>query len=110
MHCWIECEDERALSQPVHSFSFRAWLRLAFIGVSLGLAEYVYSQTTSTGALTGVALDVSGAVVPGVKIQLTKEDRSETRSTTSDEGGRFGLLQLPPGQYQLKAEKIDFVR
>ena len=97
-----------ALSQPVHSFSFRPWLWLAFIGVCLGLADYVYCQTASTGALTGVVLDVSGAVVPGVKIQVTKQDGSETRTTTSDEGGRFGLLQLAPGQYQLKAEKTDF--
>lgn len=59
-----------ALSQPVHSFSFRLWWWLAFMGVSLGLADYLYCQTASTGALTGVALDVSGVVVPGVKIQL----------------------------------------
>lgn len=67
-----------------------------------------YSQTISTGAITGITVDPTGAAVPDVSIQLTKADGSEPRSTNTDEQGRFGFLLLDPGEYHLRAEKINF--
>jgi hypothetical protein len=58
--------------------------------------------------LTGVTLDPSGAVVPGVVVHLKKEGGGETKSATSDGNGRFGLLLLPPGRYELQASTPDF--
>jgi hypothetical protein len=66
------------------------------------------SQTASTGAVTGVTLDPSGAVLSGVILQLTKEDGSEARSATSDNNGRFGFFLLPPGTYTVQASRADF--
>jgi len=65
-------------------------------------------QTASTGALSGVALGPSGAVLVGLSIRLTDDAGRETRSTTSDEEGRFAFLLLPPGTYQLQTDKSDF--
>ena len=86
--------------------SVKYWL-IAFI-LSLGLVACAYGQTVSTGALLGVTLDPSGAVVTGAAINLTKTDGSGGRSVTSDENGRFGFLLLPPGTYQMQANKADF--
>src|SRR4029077_8591911 len=82
------------------------WLRL--IAISLGCADRLCAQTASTGAVTGLTLDPSGAVLPGVAVRVTKEGGSEAKSAISDVGGRFGFLLVPPGTYTLQAEKADF--
>jgi len=68
----------------------------------------VSAQTASTGALSGVTVDPSGAALPGVSIHLSRDGGSETRDTSSDDEGRFGFSLLPPGTYQLRADKTDF--
>ena len=94
-----------------HSLQLRccaAWL-LGFV-LTLGLAPMACGQTASTGALMGVTLDPSGAVLGNVSISLTNEDGTQARSAVSDENGRFGFLLLPSGTYELQANKFDFKR
>ena len=74
--------------------SVSALMALTFALLSSGS---LYSQTASTGALTGVTLDPSGAVLPGVILHLIKEDGSEAKSATSDNNGRFGFLTAATG-------------
>lgn len=76
---------------------------------ALGFADdRLYSQTASTGAVTGVTLDPSGAALPGVIVQVSREGGGEAKSATSDDGGRFGFGLVPPGAYKVDAEKTDF--
>jgi carboxypeptidase family protein/TonB-dependent receptor-like protein len=81
---------------------------LSTIVVAVVFIGHVASQTASTGALTGVALDPSGAALPGVVIHLVNQETSETNSATTDQEGRFAFLLLPPGAYMLEASKTDF--
>jgi len=82
---------------------FMSWWGLAAIcGVCAN------GQTASTGALSGITLGPSDAVLAGVNIRLTEGAGRETRSTISDEEGRFAFLLLAPGTYQLQTDKIDF--
>jgi carboxypeptidase family protein/TonB-dependent receptor-like protein len=74
----------------------------------LGLAGTAFGQTASTGAVTGITLDPSGAVLPGVVVNVVKEGSGERKSVTSDENGRFGFLLLPAGKYEVQASKADF--
>ncbi len=67
-------------------------LILMALTIALLSSRNMYSQTASTGALTGVTLDPSGAVLPGVILHLIREDGSEEKSATSDNNGRFGFL------------------
>jgi hypothetical protein len=53
-------------------------------------------------------MDPSATTLPGVTIRLVEEDGSETRSATSNDEGRFTFLLLPPGVYQLHANKPGF--
>jgi len=82
--------------------------RALMLALSLGLASHICGQTASTGAVTGVTLDPSGAVLPGVVVHLAKQEGGEVKSTTSDEYGRYGFQLLSPGKYQLEASKTDF--
>src|SRR5437867_607082 len=67
-----------------------------------------FSQTASTGALTGTTTDATPAVVPGVKLTLTNEATGEARSTISGESGSYSFLQLVPGSYRLDAALEGF--
>src|SRR6266481_2751703 len=85
-----------------------SWVRLTLFAIGLGLAARTYSQTASTGAVIGVTLDPSGAILPAVVVHLSKPGGGETKSVTSDENGRFGFLLLPPGKYELQAAAANF--
>jgi len=76
--------------------------------IGLGLAARTYSQTASTGAVIGVTLDPSGAILPAVVVHYLQPGGGEKKSVTSDENGRFGFLLLPPGKYELQASAANF--
>jgi hypothetical protein len=92
-----------------HSVGHSCW-SLTLLALILVLLSYrtAHSQTASTGALTGVTVDASGALLPGVILHLTKQDDSEEKSAASDNRGRFDFLLLRPGTYALQASKADF--
>ncbi len=76
---------------------------LVIVTIALVFSSRVRSQTASTGALTGVALDPTGAVLTGVVVRLTSQDTGAIQSATTNKDGRFNLLLLPPGRYDLQA-------
>jgi hypothetical protein len=80
-------------------------LRMVFSAL---LSGYCCAQTPSTGALAGVTLDSTGARLQRAAVTLTNRDTGQTRSTPSDEEGRFGFLLLIPGNYELCVSKPDF--
>src|SRR6266481_3146677 len=85
------------------------WLYLFWaLTVALVSSRNTYGQTGSTGAPTGVTLDPSGAILPGISIELTALDGRETKAGSSDENGLFGFFLLPPGTYEVQASKVDF--
>ncbi len=91
---------------PLRPLPCRAWLGVFVIGFCL--VGRTFGQTASTGAVAGVTLDPSGAVLPGVVVHLAKDGGGERKSVTSDENGRFGFLLLEPGKYELQASRLDF--
>ena len=78
--------------------------RIALAVVALLSAE-MSAQTSSTGALTGVALDPTGAALPNVDIGLKNKDTGATATSTSNDEGRFNFPLLSPGRYDIDAER-----
>jgi hypothetical protein len=64
------------------------------------------AQTTAT--LTGTAQDVSGGVLPGVRIVWQHVETVATRETTTGADGRFTLGGLAVGPYRIRAELQGF--
>ena len=81
---------------------------LALILLFVNPLAVVHGQTPSTGALTGIAFDPSGAAVKGMAVRLIREDVAQERSMTTNENGQFTFRLLSPGTYELQAEKADF--
>jgi hypothetical protein len=86
--------------------SIRACLCIALLLLVRSVSA-AQSRAT-TGDLTGVAVDQSKAVLPGVVITATNMDTNLIRSSTTGETGRFSLPALPPGSYTLRAELPGF--
>jgi hypothetical protein len=55
----------------------------------------------TTGIIEGTVYDPSGAVVPGVEVTARNVDTNFTRTMFTDGEGRFSLLQMPTGPYEV---------
>lgn len=62
----------------------------------------------TTAEVSGVVTDASGAVLPGATVTATNVGTGITRSTVSNEKGRYALLSLPLGGYKLTASISGF--
>jgi Carboxypeptidase regulatory-like domain len=81
----------------------------ATILLSLGVAASAASQSQiTTGVIDGTVVDASGAVVPGVDVEVRNVDTNLARTLVTDRGGRFVALQLPPGRYSVSLKLSGF--
>jgi outer membrane receptor protein involved in Fe transport len=82
---------------------------VSLFAVVLGMSG-IDAQTRSTAAdLTGIVRDQSNAVLPGAVVTVTNTATNVSRSTTSQQEGRFALPALPPGTYQIEVTIPGFV-
>jgi hypothetical protein len=61
-----------------------------------------------SGAISGTATDSSGAVVPGVSVAVTNVETGAIRTAVTDALGRYSVLSLPVGRYEVRAQKDGF--
>src|SRR4051794_17357466 len=62
----------------------------------------------STGSISGVIEDPTGAIVPNAEIAITQAATSETRIARSNASGEFNMPFLPPGGYAVSATAGGF--
>jgi hypothetical protein len=60
------------------------------------------------GSILGTVEDPTGSVVPTAKVTVTNKATGATREATSDEAGRYSLLSLAAGPYELRATAAGF--
>ena len=67
----------------------------------------VYAQGT-TATISGLVRDQTGAVLPGVNIQVTNHDTGNVRTTVTDEAGRYRVPALEAGTYTVQGSLPGF--
>ncbi|HEY4008570.1 MAG TPA: TonB-dependent receptor [Acidobacteriaceae bacterium] len=63
---------------------------------------------TFTASITGVAMDQTGAAVPGAKVVLTNTETKDTRVKTTGDHGTYDFSGLNPGTYQIAVTANGF--
>src|ERR1051325_9205928 len=77
--------------------------RAVLVGVvSLAFAMGSWGQVI-TGAVSGIVKDASGALLPGVSIEVQNTDTGATRMIATDERRYYVAPNLSPGNYQVSA-------
>jgi Carboxypeptidase regulatory-like domain/TonB-dependent Receptor Plug Domain len=66
----------------------------------------VYAQVSAS--MKGVVTDASGAPVGSAEVKTRNIETRALRNSTTDEAGRFQLLELPVGEYEVQATKPGF--
>jgi hypothetical protein len=61
-----------------------------------------------SASLSGRVTDQSGAVVGGATVTAKSLDTGLSRTTTTDQAGRYELIALPIGQFEVRARKDGF--
>lgn len=61
-----------------------------------------------TGSILGTVTDASKAAIPGASITMKNLDTGETRTVTTDAGGRYRAPGLGLGRYEVRAELEGF--
>ena len=73
--------------------------------VSTGSAA---AQSKTSGTLSGTVTDPTDSIVPGAKVTATNTATGTVLEGISDDHGVYRIPLMPPGVYDLKAEKPGF--
>ena len=77
------------------------------IAVALLLSDG-QSQTTTSGALSGVVIDQTNAVVPDAAVEIKDIAKGTPQSAKTDGKGVYQFSFVPPGRYTLKVTHAGF--
>ena len=89
--------------------SFRLWLLLVCgLVVALIGSQMVSAQTQATGTIEGLIRDERGAVITGAKVSARHLGTNALREVLTDASGRYRIVFLPPGSYEVTAEMPGF--
>jgi len=65
-------------------------------------------QAGSTGSILGTITDNSGAVLVGATLKATDVTTNDTRTTTTNDAGRYVFPNLPSGTYDISVTQAGF--
>jgi uncharacterized surface anchored protein len=81
---------------------FLCSLTVASIGIN-ATAPVSQAQTITTGALSGVVADATGAVVPGANVVVIDAATDARQTVMTNAAGRYTVGLLKPGTYRVTA-------
>ena len=61
-----------------------------------------------SASLSGIVTDPSGAPVPAAAVTTKNLETAAVRNTATDDAGRYQVVSLPVGQYEVKVTKSGF--
>ena len=83
------------------------WL-FASLVVAISLSRSITGQTATSGGLTGVVTDATGAVLPGADIEIKDHNKGTTLSTRTDRQGGYEFFFMWPSRYILTVAHAGF--
>ncbi|HYM12313.1 MAG TPA: TonB-dependent receptor [Bryobacterales bacterium] len=75
----------------------------------LAAGPALFGQATAgRGSISGVVTDPSGAVIPNVEVTVRNSETNVTRAVVSNAAGRYEVVALQPGNYEVSATRAGF--
>lgn len=71
-------------------------------------SAYRLNAQTGSSTITGRVFDTTGALVPGVDVEVKNQGTGIVSKATSDQVGLYTITLLPPGRYTISARKTGF--
>lgn len=87
---------------------FKILSRSVLVALIAVVGTSAHGQTAQTGTISGVIEDATGGVLPGVTVTITSLDQGFSRSTVTDENGRYVFPAVPVGRYNIGATLQGF--
>ena len=66
------------------------------------------AQAVTTGEIGGSVADSAGKPLPGVDVSFTHSATGWTRTVLTESTGKYRSPPLPPGSYEVRAEKLGY--
>src|SRR5438876_4779200 len=88
--------------------SKQSTLRLTFVTLFICLVSVPRAYAQISASIKGMVTDSSGAPVPSSSVNAKNIETGAIRSATTDEAGRYLVLSLPVGKYELSVSKPGF--
>jgi len=76
--------------------------------VCVGSVLPAWAQSVDTGTVAGTVSDPTGAVVAGAAVKLTDTSTGTSRTTVTNDAGRYILPNVTPGKYDITFAKPGF--
>src|SRR5438034_9833790 len=98
-----QCVRRCSSQKTRRKVGFMTLERKITVGVSMALlvcSLVAFGQETTAG-IQGTVKDPSGAVIPGVNVEVTSPALIGKKSAVTDAGGYYRIEQLPPGVYNI---------
>ena len=87
----------------------RRWRGVGLVAILCSMLALPAFGQTDTGGIEGVVRDSSGAVLPGVTVEISSTALMEgTRTTVTEATGNYRFLRLPVGTYVIKFSLVGF--
>src|SRR5436309_14632251 len=83
--------------------SYRSFLFAGCLVAALSSCLFAQDAT-----VTGIVTDSAQAFMPGVHITVRNVDTGITRTAPTNHSGSFTITNLPPGNYEIRAEMKGF--
>lgn len=87
---------------------FRTLTRCLLVCALAAASAPAWAQPAQTGTISGEITDATGGAMPGVTVTITSQDRGFSRSTVSDNSGRYVFPAVPIGPYRIVATLQGF--
>ena len=85
-----------------------ATLTLAPLALTPFTASMAHAQSSSSGTVTGVVTDQTGALVVGATVTLTNVTTKTNKTVVTNSKGAYTLVDVPPDTYNITASKPGF--
>src|SRR6476659_7495248 len=87
---------------------YRGWAFVVFMLAIVWAAAGPVRAQIDTGGISGTVTDQTGGAMPGATVTVTSATTGQSRTTVTNELGRYQVSALQPSRYEVKVELQGF--